>query len=253
MGANDKLAATFHPGQDDRLDLTVRNDILDVAQMLPALRARLRPGRGGGKSGRTAPESRPPIDLHISDLLAAVAWDAEHFAHVLLDETQGDGQYKPTGTTTESFLRDIAGRVGHWTQDSDQMTVLDFADTWHEQRRKVSGAIASRERPRWLGPCTKDECAGDLYLRAGKIDARCGECGAEVGMGEIREHLLAAFEERLMTQSELLSALHVVGATTKQSTLGMWVHRSRLKPVVTDPDLYRFREALALAEKGKVA
>jgi hypothetical protein len=239
--------------QDEAFDLMVRNDILDVAQMLPALRARLRPGRGSSESGRTAPESRPPIDLHISDLIAAVAWDAEHFAHVLLDETHGDGRYKPTGTTTEAFLRDIAGRVGHWTQDPDRMTVLDFADTWHEQRRKVSGAIASRERPRWLGPCTKTECAGDLYLSRGKVDPVCRECKVEVSREEISDHLAAAFETRLMTQGELLSALHVLGLTTKQSTLGMWVVRERLVPVVVDPKLFQFKDALALAQRGKVA
>jgi hypothetical protein len=235
--------------QNEALSLMVRNDILDVAQMLPALRARLRPGRGAGESGRTAPESRPPIDLGVSDLLAEVRWSAEFYARALLEETN---DYKPSGDTTEALLRDVAGRIGHWTQ-ADEMDAIEFTDTWHEFRRKVSGAIASRERPRWLGPCTKTECAGDLHLRVGKIDARCSECKAEVTREEISEHLAAAFETRLMTQSELLSALHVLGLTTKQSTLGMWVVRERLVPVVVDPKLFQFKDALALAQRGKVA
>lgn len=237
--------------EPENFDLSVRNDILDVAQMLPALRARLLPGRGvGEKVGkRRKGESQLPIDVGVSDLLRDVRWAAQHFAHVLMDEVH---DYSPTGETDDALLRDIAGRIGHWTQDDDR-TALDFSDTWHELRRKVAGAISQREKPKWLGPCLVEECTGDLYLRTGKIDARCDDCGRECGMGEIREYLTAAFEDRLMTRGELITAIYVVThVVTKSNTLNHWIQRGRLVAVMDDPDLYRFAEALELAER-KVA
>lgn len=234
---------------DNHLALIVRNDILDVAAMLPALRARLRPSGGQASGVRTAPASKPPIVVEVSDLLAEVHWQAEFNARELLEA----GDYSPSGLTTEAYLLDVAARVGHWTADEDTIVVLEFTDTWHEARRKVAGAISTRERPRWLGPCPADECVGALYLRAGKTDARCDECAREVGTQEIREHLAVAFEERLMSRSELVSALTVMGATTKIDTVHKWVQRGRLVAAVIDPDLFRFSDALGLAEKGRVA
>jgi hypothetical protein len=81
------------------------------------------------------------------------------------------------------------------------------------------------------------------------MDARCRECGREVGHMEWRAMMYEAFEERLMTRSELVSALVVVRRQVKPNTLDRWVQRKRLVAAVDDPELFRFADAYELAER----
>jgi hypothetical protein len=270
---------------DNLTALRARDDLLAVAASWTALHARLRPqGSGSGDRVTGSAEPRLPIDMGVSDLLAEVEAHARFLGQVLLEEVapehgcdgacHGTAEHRCAGRLCSSttlpplvasqdcptrrdpvttsvmpgLLVEVAKRYGHFTSEDDK-TALDFCDEAHELRRKVSGAIARHEPARWQGPCPEDECVGELYQRAGMADAKCRECGRVVGPAEWRAIMHDALETRLMTRSELVSALHVVKRTVKPNTLDRWVSRGRLVPEVVDPDLFKFAHAYALAER----
>lgn len=226
--------------------LRARDDLLAVAASWGALQARLRPqGTGSGDRVTGSTEPRLPIDVGVSDLLAEVEAHARFLGQVLLEETT---DWQPSTSTMPGLLEEVAKRYGHFTADDDK-TALDFCDEAHELRRKVAGAIERKEAPRWQGPCPEDECVGEIYQRSGSTDAKCRACGRVVGPAEWREIMRVAFDERLMTRGELVSALVVVKRAVKPNTLDRWVSRGRLLPEVTEPDLFRFADAYTLAER----
>lgn len=229
---------------DNLQALRARDDLLAVAASWGALQARLRPASGKSDGVRTAPESRPPIDLGVSDLLAEIEDHARFLGKVLLEET---ADFTPRTSTMPGLLEDVARRYGHFTA-GDERLALDFCDEAHELRRKVAGAITSREPARWVGPCPFGECDGELRQRRG-WDAVCQLCGYTVGPAEWRAMMYEAFEKRLMTRSELVSALVVVRRPVKPNTLDRWVQRGRMVAAVTDPELFRFADGYELAEK----
>lgn len=253
---------------DNLAALAARDDLLAVAAAWPAIRARLTPTSATSEI-RTPPGSKPPIDLGVSDLMRTVEERTRFYAQVLIEETE---DWTPTTSTMPELLQEVAMRYGHFTHRSGDRMALDFLDDAHEMRRMVSGLLAQTERPRWQGPCPEDECAGELYQRAGGSEARCRECGREVGTVEWRAILAVAFETRLMTWGELVSALYVMGHQVPAETVNTWVKRYKvwkrdkaaselegervrqlprqcLVPAFEDPDLYRFKDATDLAER----
>ena len=225
--------------------LRARDDLLAVAASWAALQARLLPAPGKGEPVSGSAEPRSPIDIGVSDLMYRIEQHARFLGKMLLDETV---DWQPTTSTMPGLLQEVAMRYGHFVSD-DGKTALDFCDEAHELRRKVVGAIARHEPARWQGPCPEDECVGELYQRAGSVDAKCRGCGRVVGPAEWREIMRIAFDTRLMTRSELISALHVVKRTVKPNTLDRWVTRGRIAPVVVEPDLFQFADAYHLAER----
>jgi len=105
----------------------------------------------------------------------------------------------------------------------------------------------------YLSTCLAGE--GELYLRPGRATTTCPECGHETDAAEQVEWIGEQFEQRLMTPTELASALKVLGDPVPMGTIKSWISRERL-PEVTD-GLYRVSDAqkLALARKtrGKVS
>lgn len=287
----------------DNLDaLAARDDLLAVAAAWPAIRARLTPTSATSEI-RTPPGSKPPIDIGVSDLMRTVEERTRFYAQVLIEEVppahgcsgacHGSPEHRCectpdavavlgedcpervdpiTTSTMPGLLQEVAGRYGHFTHRSGERMALDFLDDAHEMRRMVSGLLAQTERPRWQGPCPEDECVGELYQRAGGSEARCRECGREVGTVEWRAILAVAFSERLMPWGELVSALFTMGHKVPVETMSTWVKRGKvwtahraeaeangwkvramprqcLVPEIVDPDLYRFEDAMALAER----
>lgn len=233
---------------DNLAALRARDDLLAVAAAWGALRARLRPSGSTGTADRVNGTSEPrlPIDLPVSDLLYRIESHARFLGQVLLEEVH---DFTPTTSVMPQLLIEVAHRYGHFTADPDEKIGLDFLDEAHELRRKVSGTLAKHEPARWQGPCPEDECVGEIYQRAGVTDAKCRACGRVVGPAEWRAIMHDAFEERLMTRSELVSALVVVKRAVKPNTLDRWVSRERLVAVVVDPDLFQFADAYELAER----
>lgn len=297
---------------DNLAALRARDDLLAVAASWGALRARLRPSGGNGTADRVQGTSEPrlPIDLPVSDLLHSIETHARFLGQVLLEEvapvhgcggachgspnhrcaghpcaTDGEPLVLPEGCPTRhdpvttsvmpDLLVQVAKRYGHFTADPDGKIGLDFCDEAHELRRKVSGTLAKHEPARWQGPCPEAECVGEIYQRAGVTDAKCRACGRVVGPAEWRAIMAAAFESRLMTWSELVSALYVTGHAVPKETVATWVKRYKtwerekaraldtgervrpqprqcLIPAVLDPDLYRWADAYQLAERRVV-
>lgn len=235
------------------LGFEAKRNIETIAGRWFDLKARLQPQSAGEKVGsRTAPGSRPPIDLHVSSLLAEIEQWARFHAQVLMDETE----YRPQhGTTTRGLLLDVAERYGHfvaqdWRSSTDPRTALDFTDWAHEMERKTRGALERPPNPRYMGDCPNGECHGDLYLKHGRETMTCRECGSEVTLAEQRDFIAAYFQERRMTQSELASALVVMNHPTPINTIKSWVHRKRL--TADGNGLYLFADALDLAESRRL-
>lgn len=232
--------------------LNARDDLLAVVAAWPALRARLRPS-GGSSEIRTPPESKPPIAVGVSDTMRTIEDRTRFYA---MDLAFVDQSWHPP-STMPGLLEAVAERYGHWTQRSGERMALDFLDDCHEMRRLVAGTLASNEPARWAGPCPETECPGELYFRAGTDHARCCECTRMVGPVEWRQIMADAFDSRLMTLSELVSALVITDHKVPIETLRTWAKRGAkhgdpnrgLVPVYVEPTLYKFADAYALAER----
>ena len=230
--------------------LAARDAWLYVAHAWPGLQARLVPGDGASGSGAGNP-ARLPIDVEISDLMREIEDQARFYGQVLLEETT---DWAPRTSTMPGLLVEIAGRYGHFTTAPDR-TALDFCDAAHEAQRKTHGALERPAPPRWVGPCPQAECTGQLRQREDRLDARCRTCGRQVGPLEWQAIMHDAFEQRVMTRSELTSALHITGHEVKIRTIDQWITRRRLLDVGDIRDhrgvtvrVYRFRDAWSLAE-----
>lgn len=232
--------------------LAARDLLLDIAARWGELRARLVPGGGAADTVRTAPTSRPPLDEGVSAYLGEVEWWARFYAQVLTEETD----WTPSTSTMPGLLQEVARRYGHFTTDEDERLALDFCDTATRLHATMRGILERPEPPRWAGPCPMPECDGGLYHRAERTYAHCRQCGTTIDGPEWREMMAAAFDGRLMTRSELVSALLVAGRPVRIRTLDQWVTRGRL-PVALDVGpgearLYRFADAYQLAERYDV-
>ena len=232
--------------------LHARNNLLYIVEHWTDLRARLRPGGGNALTGMPSGSDDPsPIDLGISDLLWQIEQEARSLGYVLLDET---ADWSPRTSRMPWLLEDVAQRYGHWTSSDDERVALDFCDWAEEYATKVRKALERPAPPTYVGPCqhTGEDgsgCAGELYVREGRDSVRCRECGTETTLAEQRQYLEREFQARLMTQSEIVTALVVLGTPVPIGTVKSWVQRKRLVEAVPGEGLYRLADALKLAEQ----
>lgn len=227
--------------------LAAKVDLLWVAERWPDLRARLRPSGGASDGVRSAPSSRPPIDVHVSDLMFEIEEHARFLGQVLIEEAD----FEPTTSLMPALLVEVAERFGHFIIDDDK-TALDFCDAAHEYRRKVTHTLTKPPAKEYLGDCPSGICTGDLRLRPGHLMAQCDKCDYETDVVTQREFIAGKLQERLMTQSELTSALVLIGTPVPYSTIRRWAsgQKPRLREVVDG--LYRLVDAMELAEARKV-
>lgn len=227
---------------DNLTALNARDDLLWIVDHWPALRARLHPGWGNAMNGLpTGSDVSLPIDLHVSDLMFEIEQDvARFYGRILAEETD----WTPSTSSMPGLLRDVAKRYGHFVAQ-DARWALAFCDDAADYRDKVRHAIERPMPPMYVGPCQTKDCAGELYVRPGRDGGTCRECGKEFTLAEQREFLNAALMERLMTASEITSALMVLGLRVPFSTVRSWINRNRLVEAVDG--LYRLADALDLA------
>lgn len=266
-------------GIDPNEGLKARNDLLWIVDHWTRLRAAL-VGSGGnaltGMPGAASAGGQSVIDLGVSDLMAEIEDNvARHYGHILIDEAPlmhgCDNECYRTSPvtpvekcpqvfksiTTSSMprlLREVAERYGHFT--TDERLALAFCDDAHDYRERVRKVLERPAAPMYVGPCQhkgEDEagCVGELYVREGRTEGRCRECGTPFTLAGQRAWLDAQMEDRLMTPTEIGRALKILGHEVKPGTVYKWVQRGRLSEV-TD-GLYRLAEARALIEKGGAA
>lgn len=261
----------------DRLvALGARDDWLAIVAKWPALRNALRPGGGNALSGMPpgGGNSAVPIDLHVSDLMHEITESARFYGRILHDEAPpmhgcSDACYQESppipveecpdrqDAITTSFmpglLVDVAARYGHFTEAEDEMVAIAFCDDASDYRDRVRKTLERPAAPTYVGPCQADNCAGELKVREGRDAGTCPECGAPFTLAEQREWLTGELENRLMTMSEIVSALVVLGVETPVGTVKSWISRGNLGPAIEGERLYRLADAKVLAEaRGKV-
>jgi hypothetical protein len=216
---------------NDRRDqvsaLNARDDLLAIADAWPALRVRLGQAGQGDRSGvRTKPASRPPIDVHVSDVIGELTAWVMFLAHVLVDETD----WTPRDVDTPLVLRQIAReRVGHFTAHEDEMLAMTFVDDARENRRKAeTTAYPSGRRRIKLGiPCA---------------DAGTGEDGSRIPCG-------GEYAVTLVEDNPLFPDMVCTSDATHRITPAEWQQASR-KTGTMDPEAMA---ALAARIKGDAA
>lgn len=231
-----------------QMGLEARDQLTWVADRWGDLRAALQPGNSSALDGMPhhAEQHRAPINIHVSDLLHAIEQQTRKLAHVLLDETD---DWQPTTSSMPGLLYDVAHRYGHWTA-ADTHTALTFLDWAEDTAHKVKRALTKPQPATYIGPCKTDMCDGELHLKPGHTTATCPHCGTETAWDDQREYIEKQFEQRLMTPTELTSALTVLGTPVPIGTIKSWIHRERLPEVVDG--LYRISDAQRLALTRKV-
>ena len=218
-----------------------------LAELVPLVRLYLEPRRGHSEAGRTAPKSKPPLDVDASDLLLYLDMSASFYCSALLMETN---DVKRMPDALEDQLRLIAKRYGHFTADPDEKIALDFCDEAHELVRKVEVLIVQPLPPQWAGPCAGLECDGGMFQSKAQGTAKCDTCGALMTFSDWAEWLARKAEIVLMDRGEILVALKTLGHPTKANTLSHWVTRHRVLAVTATPEMFRLSEVLELAEKA---
>lgn len=241
------MTVTAHPyggnGVSVADGLNAKEDWEWVAARWPDLRARLRPTNTGPSEVRTAPKSKPPIDLHISDLMFEIAEKARWYA----DELMREEGWTPRTSAMPNLLQEVAERFGHWISGTREVA-LEFCDWAHDYRTKVTRALERPAPPNYLGPC-QDDCEGDVYVKPGHAIAHCAHCRHEYDVSQRMEWIQAQLESRLMTRSELVSALHLLGTPKTMDTVKSWTLRKQLPEIA--PGLFRLADAMALAERTR--
>jgi hypothetical protein len=189
-------------------------------------------------------------------------------------DLSGDIARKLTALVQELVLeRDwtptAEGEADRWMQaarrwDQELWTereVLDWYDDTTELRRRAERVLGPDAHGRWLGPCPVPDCVGEVRMGDDQAAAVCAECGGFVTRGQQRQFILEEFDDRLMSRSELATALVTVGADVPYSSLCRWIATGALPehiewqewmgfPFIAPPSgLYWFRDAFTRAAK----
>lgn len=230
-------------GLDRLAILGARDDLLALADLLPDLRARLATGGGNALTGMpgASAEAPLPFDVGVSDLLEDIATHLLHLEHLV-----GACARDPRDTARLRAAAYAAGATVH--DDADAVAQWDTARALRDRAETILGA---KVRADWLGPCPTPGCPAEVYLHADQAARICGSCGTVVTRGGQAQAAAAELDERVMTLSELASALVVTGTPVPYRTLQTWARRGRLPEHVEREGersgLYPFAAAYALA------
>lgn len=150
---------TGHPA------ILARNDLLTIVEAWPELMGRVATGGGGADtSGIASPTKVAPLPISpdVVDVVAEVDQWATFLARALMEETD----WKPQGTSTPALLRQIAQRVGHFTEHADEMLALAFCDDAERLRLLVvrTARPSGRRNIRIGAKCW--QCTGSLTVLA---------------------------------------------------------------------------------------
>lgn len=256
---------------DTHTALEAHDNYVWICDRWPDLRARLHPALGSALTGMPGHSAeRPlPMDTHVADLMFEITSEAAMLAHVLMDETDyftpppsvqrlanHRGRDRHGNVAMPDTLRAVAAQYGHWTA-CDERTALAFCDWGEDMRERVRRTLERPAPPQYIGPCQREMsdggiCQGELYLRGARSSVVCPVCRVETTVEDQRDYILQCLEERLMTQSEIVSALTILNMETPKQRVSDWAGTIAM-PAVVDlggvGNLYRLSDAMALAAR----
>lgn len=200
-------------------------------------------------------EPRLPGALGRPDLSGDIARKLNDLVEVLVKERD----WTPTAHAEADRWMQAAKR---WDQELwDDREVLDWYDTTTDLRRRAERVLGPDAHGRWLGPCPVPSCPGEVRMGDDQHAAVCAECGGFVTREQQQQYVAEEFDGRLMTSSELATALTTVGAEVPYSTLRRWIATGALPEhvewqewmgfpfVPPTSGLYWFRDAFTRAAK----
>lgn len=247
------------PATDDRgvlRRLSVRANLVWLAGHQRDVAAR---EAGSGKALTGMPMHRSmtpslPGMLDVADLSGDIARKLNELIRELLER-----DWTPTAEHEADRWMQAARR---WDQEFwTEHEALDWYDTTTDLRRRAERVLGPDAHGRWLGPCPVPSCPGEVRMGDDQHAAVCSECGGFVTREQQAEYIREEFDGRLMTRSELATALTTVGAEVPYSTLCRWIATGALPehiewqewmgfPFIAPPSgLYWFRDAFTRAAK----
>src|SRR5690625_2914203 len=127
-----------------RDSLKAKEQLTWVADRWNDLNARLVPSSTPNSGGsRPAPTSRPPLNLHISNLLFEIEVETRDRSWQLRNNTNG---WLPTSEAMPQLLRDVAAMHGHWSTQEDAVA-LRFTTWAHDTKHHVTRALENPPNP----------------------------------------------------------------------------------------------------------
>lgn len=179
----------------------------------------------------------------------------------------------------DTLVRELMDALPDWTPDERETVrwrqaamqldavcatehdALAWWDTAGALRQAAERVLGPDAHGRWLGPCPVPSCPGEVRMGDDQAAAVCADCGVFVTREQQHEYIREVLDDRIMTLSEIATALVQVGAPTPYDTVKSWALRRRLTehvewhvwegfPYVPAPTgLYRFGDAFALAAR----
>lgn len=248
------------PATDDRgilRRLTVRANLVWLAGHQRDVAAR-EAGSGKALTGMPVHRSMTPSlpgMLDVADLSGDIARKLNDLVEILVKERD----WTPTAEAEADRWMQAAKR---WDQELwDEREALDWYGSTTDLRKRAERLLGPDAHGRWLGPCPVPSCPGEVRMGDDQHAAVCPECQGFVTREQQREYILEEFDGRLMTRSELATALTTVGAEVPYSTLCRWVATGIVPeyiewqewmgfPFIAPPSgLYWFRDAFTRAAK----
>lgn len=203
--------------------LSARTDLMWLARHQRDVAAReASTGRAlTGMPVHRATEPRLPGQLDGPDLSGDIARALDGLVRELLDV--GWEATAPTEARRWYQATLVLERVCETDHDA-----LAWWDTATALRRRAERALGPDAHGRWLGPCPVPDCSGEVRMGDDQGAAVCPECGGFVTRDQQHGYLADTMAERLMTVSELATALTTVtGRLVTYETVRTWTRTRR--------------------------
>lgn len=124
---------------------------------------------------------------------------------------------------------------------------LSWWDTASSLRVRAERALGPSAAGRFMGWCAVPDCPGEIRMGDDETAAVCPECRGIVTREQQVAFIVEEMDQRLMSRSELATALTTVGAEVPYSTLCRWIATGVVPE--TEPGVYRFHDAFTRAAK----
>jgi len=230
----------------DRLSiLTTRANLLWLANHQRDVAAR-EAQQGRAFSGmpvyRSTEPSLPGV-LSGPDLSGDIARELDALVQQLMDAVP---DWQPDPHETRRW-KDAAGRIEQVCETPQD--ALAWWDTASALRTRAERALGPAAAGRFMGWCAVPGCDGGIRLADDQDATTCPECETFVTREQQTAYVVEALGDRLMTLSELATALVTVQAETPWRTLQTWARRGQITEHEDGSGMYPFEQAFTRAAR----